>query len=303
MKSLITGINGFVGKYLKQHLLSRGYDVCGIDHYSNDADTFQADITDKDKMYSIIKDVQPDEIYHLAGIANVAHDKSSDYYLIHALGTLNLYEAVQRAKINPKILYVSTSNVYGVVPEQQQPITEEQPLVPVNHYGASKAAGEMISSVYASSGLSIIIVRSFNHTGPRQSESFILPKLIKAFALRQTSIELGVTTTKRDFTDVRDIVRAYNIIVQKAEAGDVYNVCSGTVRSVDEIIGYLSNLTGHTIQIIHTDSLKRTVDPLLFTGDNRRLRKLGWSAEIPLEQTIRDMMQFYQQNNGRQKIG
>ncbi len=299
MKSLITGISGFVGNYLKQRLLSLGNDVFGIDHNCHDKDTFQADITDKDKLSSIIKDVQPDEIYHLAGIANVAHDKMSEYYTVHALGTLNLYEAVQKAGINPKILYVSTSNVYGIVSEKHQPITENQPLVPANHYGASKAAGEMISYKYIADGLNIVITRSFNHTGPGQSESFIIPKLVRAFALKQPALELGITHTKRDFTDVRDVVRAYHILVQKARSGDVYNVCSGKAHSIDEIISYLTNLTGHSIRIKHADSLKRSVDPLLFVGDNQRLKKLGWSEEIPIEQTIKDMINVYKQpHNG-----
>jgi GDP-4-dehydro-6-deoxy-D-mannose reductase len=298
MKALVTGIHGFVGAYLKQHLLSLGYDVYGIDRYAHDKDTFPADITDRDRLGSIIKDVQPDEIYHLAGIANVAHGDVSDYYTVHAIGTLNLYEAVQKAGINPKILYVSTSNVYGIVPEEKQPISESQPMLPANHYGASKAAGEMISYKYIADGLRIIIVRSFNHTGPGQTESFIIPKLIRAFAVKQPSVELGNTDTKRDFTDVRDVVKAYSLVVQKAMPGDVYNVCSGKVHSIHDLISSLSDLTGHSIQIKHTDSLKRAVDPAIFYGDNHRLKKLGWSLEIPMEQTIKDIINFYKQKPG-----
>lgn len=297
MKSLITGISGFAGRYLQQHLLSLGYDVFGIDRHAHDKNTFQADITDRDALEHILKEVRPDEIYHLAGIANVAHDSITDYYTIHALGTLNLYEAVQKAGINSKILYVSTSNVYGIVPEKQQPITENQPLVPVNHYGASKAAGEMISYAYAASGLHIVTARSFNHTGPGQTGLFVIPKLVQAFATRLPAIELGTTHTKRDFTDVRDVVRAYRIIVQKAVAGDVYNVCSGRAHSIDDMITYLKNLTGHAIRISHAESLKRSVDPALFVGDNQRLKSIGWLAEIPIEQTIQDMLQYYQQKH------
>ena len=293
MKVLITGINGFVGQYLKKHLLSAGCDVFGIDRHSHDKDTFETDITDRDKLGGIIKDIRPEEIYHLAGIADVAHGNVSDYYTVHAIGTLNLYEAVQKADIDPKILYVSTSNVYGIVPEEKQPITEAQPVRPVNHYGASKAAGEMISHKYIADGLRIIIARSFNHTGPGQTESFILPKLAKAFAEKQPEIGLGDTHTKRDFTDVRDVVKAYRMIVQEAGAGDVYNVCSGAVYSIDDMLGYLRNITGHAIRIRQMASLKRTVDPVLFAGDNRRLKKLGWSASIPIEQTIKDLIGFY----------
>lgn len=293
MKVLITGINGFVGQYLKKHLLSAGCDVFGIDRHSHDKDTFETDITDRDKLGGIIKDIRPEEIYHLAGIADVAHGNVSDYYTVHAIGTLNLYEAVQKADIDPKILYVSTSNVYGIVPEEKQPITEAQPVRPVNHYGASKAAGEMISHKYIADGLRIIIARSFNHTGPGQTESFILPKLAKAFAEKQPEIGLGDTHTKRDFTDVRDVVKAYRMIVQEAGAGEVYNVCSGTVYSIDDMLGYLRNITGHAIRIRQMASLKRTVDPVLFAGDNRRLKKLGWSASIPIEQTIKDLIGFY----------
>ena len=293
MKVLITGINGFVGQYLKKHLLSAGCDVFGIDRHSHDKDTFETDITDRDKLGGIIKDIRPEEIYHLAGIADVAHGNVSDYYTVHAIGTLNLYEAVQKADIDPKILYVSTSNVYGIVPEEKQPITETQPVRPVNHYGASKAAGEMISHKYIADGLRIIIARSFNHTGPGQTESFILPKLAKAFAEKQPEIGLGDTHTKRDFTDVRDVVKAYRMIVQEAGAGDVYNVCSGAVYSIDDMLGYLRNITGHAIRIRQMASLKRTVDPVLFAGDNRRLKKVGWSASIPIEQTIKDLIGFY----------
>ncbi len=293
MKVLITGIHGFVGQYLKKHLLSAGFDVFGIDRHSHDKNTFETDITDRDKLGSIIKDIRPDEIYHLAGIADVAHGNVSDYYTVHAIGTLNLYEAVQKADIDPKILYVSTSNVYGIVPEEKQPIAEDQPVRPANHYGASKAAGEMISHKYIADGLRIIIARSFNHTGPGQTVAFILPKLAKAFAEKQPEIGLGDTHTKRDFTDVRDVVKAYRMIVQEAGAGEVYNVCSGAVYSIDDMIGYLRNITGHAIRIRQMASLKRTVDPVLFAGDNRRLKKLGWSAGIPMEQTIKDLIGFY----------
>lgn len=293
MKALITGINGFVGQYLKKYLLSIGYGVYGIDHHSHNKDTFETDIRDIDKLTNIVKEIQPDEIYHLAGIANVAYENISDFYNIHALGTLNLYNAVEKSGGDPKILYVSTSNVYGIVPEAKQPITETQPVMPVNHYGASKAAGEMISHKYIADGMRIIIVRSFNHTGPGQSESFIIPKLTRAFALLQPEIELGDTNTRRDFTDVRDVVRAYFMVMQKAGSGDIYNVCSGKAYSIDDIIGYLKNLTGHTIQIKHVNSLKRHVDPVLFIGNNQLLKKLGWSADIPIEQTIKDMLTFY----------
>ena len=293
MKALITGIHGFVGQYLKKLLLSAGCEIYGIDRHRHDENTFAADITDKDKLGGIIKDIRPDEIYHLAGIADVAHGNVSDFYTVHALGTLNLYEAVLKAGINPKILYVSTSNVYGIVPEEQQPIPETRSVRPVNHYGASKAAGEMISHKYSADGLRIMIARSFNHTGPGQTESFILPKLARAFAEKKPEIGLGDTHTKRDFTDVRDVVKAYRMIVQEAGAGEVYNVCSGTAHSIDEMLGCLSAITGHTIRIKHMDSLKRSVDPVLFVGDNRRLRKLGWSAGIPIEQTIKDLVGYY----------
>ncbi len=295
MKALITGINGFVGQYLKKHLLSIGYNVYGIDHHSNNKDTFEADIRAIDKLGNIVKEIQPDEIYHLAGIANVAYGNIGDFYNVHALGTLNLCDAVEKSGGNPKILYVSTSNVYGIVPEDKQPIIETQPVMPVNHYGASKAAGEMISHKYIADGLRIIIVRSFNHTGPGQSESFIIPKLTKAFAFMQSEIGLGDTNTKRDFTDVRDVVKAYSMVMQKAGAGDIYNVCSGKTYSIDDILGYLKNLTGHAIRIKQVDSLKRAVDPVLFIGNNQRLKKLGWSADIPIEQTIKDMINFYTQ--------
>jgi GDP-4-dehydro-6-deoxy-D-mannose reductase len=297
MKALITGINGFVGQYLKKHLLSIGYNVYGIDHHSNNKDTFEADIRAIDKLGNIVKEIQPDEIYHLAGIANVAYGNIGDFYNVHALGTLNLYDAVEKSGGNPKILYVSTSNVYGIVPEDKQPIIETQPVMPVNHYGASKAAGEMISHKYIADGLRIIIVRSFNHTGPGQSESFVIPKLTKAFASQQPFIDLGNTGTKRDFTDVRDVVKAYSMVMQKAGAGDIYNVCSGKTYSIDDILGYLKNLTSHPIRIKRVDSLKRAVDPLLFIGNNQCLKKLGWSAVIPIEQTIKDMISFYNQQH------
>ncbi len=295
MKALITGINGFVGGYLKKYLISCGYEVYGIDHYSHDKNTFQADITNQEMLNKIIRSIQPDEIYHLAGIANVAHSNIQDFYMVNALGTLNLYEAVKYGAIGAKILFVSSSNTYGIVPEENQPINEKQPLKPVNHYGASKASAEMISYKYLAENLKIIISRSFNHTGPGQSENFIIPKLLKAFAVKQHSIELGNTCTKRDFSDVRDVVKAYRLMMERGEPDEVYNVCSGRALAIDDIIAYAKKLTGHTIEIKHIDTFKRAVDPPLFVGDNRHLKKLGWSVEIPIEQTIRDMIDFYKQ--------
>lgn len=296
MKALITGVNGFVGGYLKKYLISCGYEVYGIDRFSHDKNIFQVDIGDQKMLNKIIGDIQPDEIYHLAGIANVSHSNIQDFYMVNALGTLNLYEAVKHVAMDAKILFVSSSNIYGIVPEEYQPINEKQPIKPVNHYGASKASAEMISYKYLAENLKIIISRSFNHTGPGQSENFIIPKLLKAFAVKQPSIELGNTYTKRDFSDVRDVVRAYRLIMERGEP-EVYNVCSGKALAIDDIIAYAEKLTGHTIEIKHIDTLKRAVDPTLFIGDNRHLKKLGWSVEIPIEQTVRDMIDFYKQEH------
>ncbi len=290
MKVLITGINGFVGRYLKGHLLSLGYDVYGTDNQSHDADTFQADIRDKDELSKILSRVKPDEIYHLAGISHVTLGKTEDYYQVNTVGTLNLYEAVKQSCPEAKILFISSSNVYGTVPEHEQPITEQQPLHPVSHYASSKAGAEMLSYTYISEGLHIVISRSFNHTGTGQLENFIIPKLVKAFAAKQPFIELGNTYTKRDFLDVRDVVRAYRTIVENGSPGDVFNVCSGTTYSIDDIIGYMHGLTNHRIEIRHAKAFMRSIDPVLFVGDNTKIKKLGWKPEIPLTKTIEDML-------------
>ncbi|OIQ07949.1 GDP-6-deoxy-D-mannose reductase [Moorella thermoacetica] len=306
MRALVTGAAGFVGHYLVKLLLEKGYTVCATYHRRlpnnllfEKTDLKQVDITDKESLRSLFYEFLPDEIYHLAGIAVTTGIEPKEYYRVNFYGTLNLFEVVREAAPQARMLYVSSAAAYGPVPTEKQPIGEDMPLKPVNHYAASKAAADVVASAYAAQGLCIVRARPFNHTGAGQTTDYVCSRLAKEVAevaLGRTKAVLtaGNLDAARDFTDVRDVVRAYWLLLQKGRPGEAYNVCSGKVYSVREIAETLAAIGEVDITLQSLPELQRRTDiPLLLGSAEKIGYDTGWQPDIPFKQTLADLLDWW----------
>ena len=311
-KALITGINGFVGSHLAESLLKTGREVFGtyaegdhLNHLSAIRDKillFPCLIQNEEEVYQVIRTVLPDEIYHLAGMAFVvdAWQNPKLAFDINALGTMNLYEAVIKNRLNPWILSVLSADVYGVVHEEEMPLKEDRALRPIHPYGLSKATADLIGYHYFYAyNLPIVRVRPFNHIGPRQSPKFVCSDFACQIAriekgLHESFIEIGNLEAKRDFTDVRDMVRAYGMLIEKGKAGEVYHVASEQAVSIDFILNSLLGMSQVPIEIRTNPTKLRRSDAPLQIGDCSKLKAdTGWAPSIPLKQTLEDILNYW----------
>jgi len=261
MKAFITGISGFAGSHLAEFLLNKGYEVYGtfydkstflnLNGFIDNIGLFECDIRNCNDLKQIIKKVRPDEIYHLAAISFIptALKNPKMTFDTNLYGTLNLYEAIKELKYNPKILFVGSADEYGSIKNSDLPIREDCPLRPINPYSISKASADLLSYAYFKNyHLKIIRVRPFNHIGPRQSPEFVCPSFAKQIAeiekgLKEPIIKVGNLETKRDFTDVRDMIGAYWLALNKGEPEEVYNICSERTIKIRELLNNLLDLS------------------------------------------------------------
>jgi GDP-4-dehydro-6-deoxy-D-mannose reductase len=295
MRALVTGSDGFVGGWLCPHLTSNGDDVVEVTMHD-------ADITDGPAIASLVADAAPDAIYHLAGLANVAESwvTPGRTFEVNANGTLNVLDAARRLPNAPVVLLVSSAEVYGIVTPDQLPLHEDTPLRPVTPYAASKVAAEYVGlQAHLGFGLPVIRVRPFNHVGPRQAAAFVVADLARRIAMAEQKGERALTvgnlTPRRDFTDDRDVVRAYRLLVaggaNGGTAGEVYNVCSGRAVAVGDLAGRLLELAGADLELVTDPDLVRAVDVPVLQGDNSRLHAAtGWMPEIDLDATLKDVL-------------
>lgn len=299
-KALITGINGFVGRYLKIHLEENGYIVFGLSQDDNHKENhvFKCDIRNRQQIFSIIKEYQFDNIFHLAGISPLFLDQSNLAlpFEVNVNGTINLLDALSTYSLNSKILIVSSSHVYG--DPQYLPIDEKHPLLGAGDYAASRIAQEQESLLYKDR-LKLVIVRSFNHTGPGQNDVYIVPKIISGIIKisrgMQKNLELGNLNVRREFTDVRDVVRAYRLLLEQKSFGIICNMCRGESISLQEIINYIkikSHLTNLEVKIVN--KFIRQNEPSDIYGDNRLLEKLiSWSPLVSYHEMFDGIYEFY----------
>lgn len=295
MKIFITGILGFVGTYLSRQLIKEGHDVWGIDRASAPPKVSSVDLCNKDVLLDVMQKVNPDYVYHLAALSQVGiKGDTSLLYRINIDGTRNILEVCALQEKKPRCIFISSSQVYGNVREEDLPTTEMTPIDPVNHYGASKAAGEMLVKAFGKEeGLEYVIFRPFNHTGPGQSEYFVVPKIVAAFKSGKDSIRLGNVNTERDFTDVRDVVRAYTCVTKNFPAGETFNIASGKTVKIQEIITILEVLTKRKIIIEHEDGLFRKTEIMSMYGSFEKIKNyLGWEPKIEFSKTLEDMLHY-----------
>jgi len=292
MKILITGINGFVGKILSRRLIEEKHDVFGIDVEGNGKNIFAVNIQDTDSLSKYLEEISPDFIFHLAAVSRADITNPGLIFNSNVNGTLNLISAAVSMSVLPKLLFVSSSQVYGNADRDLQPLSEETPVAPVNLYGASKAASEnIINSFRHEFDLPAVIVRPFNHIGAGQSLSFVVPKLVKAFKEKQPELRIGNIDVYRDFLDVRDVVSAYIKIMNSYLSGEVYNISSGRSIAIKEIISVLKKITAHKPAIAWDESLMRKNEIVYSSGDSSKIiKELGWKQEYQLGETLEWML-------------
>jgi GDP-4-dehydro-6-deoxy-D-mannose reductase len=276
-KALITGVNGFVGPYLRKELEDNGYDVYGLDISKQGLNFFKCDITDAKSMQDVIKEVKPNFIFHLAGFSSVgkSFEQPELCFKINVDGTKNLLDAVKIIRdkeLNPRILIVSSADVYGK--PEYIPINENHPVNPVSPYGESRVEQERIS---LNSGLSVVISRSFNHTGEGQPDIFVIPSFKKQVALAKEGekVLVGNLDIIRDFSDVRDVVRAYRLIIEKGDERGIYNVGSGKGYKLGDILDTFIKQSGKKLKIEIDEKKFREADIPTLVCDNRKVKQLG----------------------------
>jgi GDP-4-dehydro-6-deoxy-D-mannose reductase len=290
VRALVTGANGFVGSWLTAYLRDQGDEVIGIDR--------EVDIVDGDAVRSAVVAAAPDAIYHLAARAHVGESwgNPEDVLKVNAVGTLQVLEAARACATAPRVLLISSAEVYGSVISEQLPVTEATPLAPVTPYAASKVAAEYLGvQAHLAYGLPVVVVRPFNHIGPGQSSSFVVAglaaRIVEAMREGASSISVGNLGARRDLTDVRDIVRAYRLLVQSGTPGEVYNVCSGRDVAIAEVADRLLALAGAELELVPDPELMRPVDVPVVRGDPAKLHTAtGWKPEFDLDTTLGDVL-------------
>jgi GDP-4-dehydro-6-deoxy-D-mannose reductase len=291
VRALVTGAAGFVGRHLVAELTAAGDDVTETDRHTG------LDILDAEGLGALFAEARPEVVYHLAGQADVGGSWSSpvETFRVNAEGTLNVLLAAAEQGVD-RVLAVASADVYGVVTEEELPLTEASPLRPTSPYAASKLAADALAlQAFLGHGLGVVRVRPFNHLGPGQSEQFVAPAIAARIARAERdgtdTIPVGNLSARRDLTDVRDVVRAYRLLIERGEAGEVYNVCSGVDVSIQTLADLLVGLARRPVRLVTDPDLLRPVDLPVLRGDATRLHAAtGWKPEIPIEQTVADLL-------------
>lgn len=289
--ALITGINGFTGRYVAAELSAAGYRVFGLGATPFEGpDYYQVDLMDVPALTDAINLIKPNVVVHLAAIAYVGHGDADAFYNINLLGTRNLLQALSLSDSNlDGVLLVSSANVYGNGTPGK--LSETTLPNPANDYAVSKLAMEYMARIWVDK-LPLFITRPFNYTGVGQTENFLLPKIVKHFKARAPIIELGNIDVWRDFTDVRALSKAYVKLLQAKPYGEVINICSGRTYSLRKVIELCEKITGHHIEIQVNPAFVRANEVKTLSGDTTKLELYipDWNVP-PLEETLRWMLE------------
>ncbi len=311
MKALIIGAAGFVGPYLARAV--KEYMHCEVvatklPHEKVDIPETRIenlDILNPDEINALLNDEKPDYIFHLAAQSSVALSWKNPALTvdININGSLNLLNAIKGLKDQPKVLIVGSGEEYGYIKEDMVPINENADLNPGNVYAVTKATQNMMATIYAQAyGMNLVMTRSFNHMGPRQTPQFVVSDFCSQVVkiekgLQEPVINVGNLSAKRDFTDVRDVVRAYTLLIQYGKPGETYNVGSGNAKPIQDILDLIVSKSDKKIEVRVDEKKLRPVDVPIIEADTHKLyRDTGWKPEIALDTTIEDMLDFWRDN-------
>ncbi|MGE5588814.1 MAG: GDP-mannose 4,6-dehydratase [Clostridia bacterium] len=313
MRALVTGITGFAGSHLADYLLDRkDVEIYGTARWRSRTENIEGirdriklvecDLLDATAVDQAIQKVKPDLIFHLAAQSFVPTSwlAPAETLMNNVLGELNLFEAVRRAGIDPLIQIACSSEEYGLVHEDEVPINEENPLRPQSPYAVSKITQDFLGYQYFRSyGLRVIRTRTFNHTGPRRGEVFVTSCFAKQIAeiehgLAEPVLKVGNLEARRDFTDVRDVVRAYWLALERGEPGEVYVIASGRDYKISDVAKMLLSMSAVPIRIEQDPARMRPSDVPVLLGDSTKFRRrTGWEPLIPFEKTLADLLQYW----------
>ena len=317
MTVLITGIAGFVGGHLVDLLRAEHPEegIAGVvrpgtatpDPLREGVRLLEADLEDAAAVESAVAAVRPDSIIHLAGQSSVHESWSNPAATIrtNVIGLLHVFEAVRRRRLEPRVLVVGSAEEYGAVEPDAPPLTEDAPLRPLSPYAVSKVAQGYLALQYAlSRDLAVVRTRTFPHTGPGRGEAFAESSFARQIAeveagRRRPVLAVGNLDAVRDFTDVRDVVRAYWALLERGLPGEVYNVCSGRGRSIGDVLRSLLEIAGAQVDLQVDRERLRPSDLPSLVGDPRKVREAtGWEPRIPLERTLRDLLDHWRDRVG-----
>ncbi|MDX1614444.1 MAG: GDP-mannose 4,6-dehydratase [Candidatus Promineifilaceae bacterium] len=312
MRVFVTGATGFVGSHLVERLLGAGYRIFGLVHEessqqplpeSSRVTAISGDLRDLESLKEAMKKARPDAIVHLAGQASpsLSWQTPAATFAINTIGTINVLEAARNAG-SPRTLVITSAQIYSSIQPQDLPITEETYPTPAHPYGVSKWAAGQLCQLYARRhGLQVIEARPFNHIGPRQSLGFVVPDFASQLAaislgLRAPEIHVGNLDTERDFTDVRDVVRAYHLLLQEGVSGRTYLICSGKPTSIRMILSMMLSRLQRDVTVIQDPDKRRASETPILYGSHRRLTiELGWQPSISLEQSLEETLGEWQE--------
>jgi GDP-4-dehydro-6-deoxy-D-mannose reductase len=312
VRVLITGAGGFAGSHLAEHLRAQpGLEVWGVDRggtreadYLPTHQALVADLRDPAEARAVVRAVRPERIFHLAGQAFVGESWADPWATLETnlRAQVNLCEAVLAEGLRPRLLVLGSNEEYGRVQPQELPIREAQPLRPDSPYGVSKVGQDLLGLQYfLSRGLPVVRVRPFNHIGPRQNPKFVAPAFASQIAAIEAGrqppvLKVGNLSARRDFTDVRDMVRAYALALEHGEPGEVYNLGSGRSRSIRELLDRLLDFSTCPITVETDPARLRPSDVADVVCDAAAFRaRAGWEPRIPFEQSLRDLLDYERQ--------
>lgn len=312
--AFITGIAGFAGSWLAEELLLRDYVVVGTLYEDEptinligclgDIELVPLDLLEAERTEQVIQKVKPDYVYHLAAMSSVGQSFGAERftYRVNFEATLNVLQAVRAVGRLKKMVFTSSCDPYGSFTPKNKTLTEEQEFNPVSPYGISKAAAELVCRYYHRQyGVPVTVARAFNHTGPRQAETFVVPAFARQVAAidlgrQKPVLKVGDLSARRDFSDVRDIVKGYRLLAEKGKPGRAYHLCSGRAVSIEHVLNMLTGLAGRKVRVTVDRSRLRKNDIPVLRGSNRRaVNELGWVNRYSLKQTLQDTFHYWKQ--------
>lgn len=309
-RALITGVAGFVGPYLVAHLQSLGIDCAGIsqgastDHPISiqSIPVHKIDLRDRTTLWEFVSREKPDLVFHLAALSHVPTSRTAPEttFDTNVAGTFNLLEAVRRSSYPSRVLFVSTGNLYGDIDSPDEGFSESSPANPGSPYASSKLMGEQLARSYHEDfAVEVVTARPFNHTGPGQAPSFACPEFARAIAAGVVNgapvhMRTGPLEPRRDISDVRDVVRAYFLLAARGKPGEVYNVCSGSMVRMADIVARLAEFAGIPVTTELDPAKARKREIMHSGGNSAKIRAdLGWVPAIPLERTLEDLLAYW----------